>query len=79
MLFGKEHYKEILFTDEKIFTLEETFNKKKIEFMHSHSRKPRNWCQGSNEVIILFGGVSYDGVSPLHFCAKGVKTVARNC
>ena len=26
-LYGKEHYKEILFTDENIFTVEETFNK----------------------------------------------------
>ena len=26
-LYSKEHYKEILFTDEKIFTVEETFNK----------------------------------------------------
>ena len=25
--YGKERYKEILFTDEKIFTVEETFNK----------------------------------------------------
>ena len=26
-LYGKERYKEISFTDEKIFTVEETFNK----------------------------------------------------
>jgi len=28
LLYGKERYKEILFTDEKIFTVEETFSKK---------------------------------------------------
>jgi hypothetical protein len=28
LLYGKEHYNEILFTDEKIFTVEETSNKK---------------------------------------------------
>ena len=42
----KGHYKEILFTDEKIFTVEETFNKQMIEFMHVHLRKPANWSQG---------------------------------
>jgi hypothetical protein len=26
---------------------------KTIEFMHGYPRKPMNWCQGSNEVIIL--------------------------
>ena len=44
----------MLFTDELHFTVEETFNKQKIEFMHGHPRKSANWCQGSNEVIILF-------------------------
>jgi len=27
---------------------------KTIGFMDGHPRKPANWCQGSNEVIILF-------------------------
>jgi hypothetical protein len=27
LLYGKEHYKEILFADQTIFTMEETFNK----------------------------------------------------
>ena len=27
LLYGKEHYKQIFFTDEKMFTVEETFNK----------------------------------------------------
>ena len=51
---------------------------KMIEFMHGHPRKPANWCQGSNELIILvWRGVSYDSVS-FHFCEKDVKTAARN-
>ena len=54
-LYSKEHYKEILFADEKMFTVEETFNKQNNNknFMHGHTRKPANWCQGLNDVIIL--------------------------
>ena len=40
----------------KFFTVEETFINKTIEFMHGNPRKPANWCQISNEVIILFSG-----------------------
>ena len=42
LLYGKERYKEILFTDETNFTVEEIFNKQTIEFMHGHPRKPAN-------------------------------------
>jgi hypothetical protein len=45
--------------------------------MHSHPRKPAHWCQGLNKVIILVI-VWWDGVTPLHFCEKGAKTVVRN-
>ena len=47
--------------------------------MHGYARKPANWWQGSNEVIVLvWWGVSYDCVTSLCFCEKGVKTVTRN-
>jgi hypothetical protein len=52
-LYGKKHYKEILFTNEKNFIWRKLSISKMIEFMHGHPRKPTNWCQGSNEVIIL--------------------------
>ena len=78
-LYGKERYKEILFTDEKNVYCGGNSISKMIEFMHGHPRKPANWYQGSYEVIILvWWGVYYDGITSLHFCEKGVKTVAKN-
>jgi hypothetical protein len=53
-IYGKQCYKEILFTDEKKKLLwMKLLISKTIEFMHSHPRKPANWCQGSKEIIIL--------------------------
>ena len=50
-----------------------------VEFIHSHPRKPANWCEGSNKVIILvLWRVSYDGITYLHFCEKGIKTAVKN-
>ena len=45
--------------------------RKTIEFMHGHPRKPANWCQGSNEFIILFGGECLMTASLLHILWKG--------
>jgi hypothetical protein len=47
-LYGKEHYKEILFTNEKHFYCGELSISKTMEFMHDHLKKPTNWCHGSN-------------------------------
>ena len=78
LLYGKERYKEILITDEKIVLYRKLSISKTIEFMHGHPRKPANWCQGSNEVI-LFGGECLMTASLLYsFCEKSVKTAARN-
>jgi hypothetical protein len=77
-LYGKERHKEILFTDEKRFIVEETFNKQNDRVYAGHSRKPANWCQGSDEVIILvWWGVFYDGGTSLISCEKGVKTAPK--
>jgi len=53
---------KILFTDEKTLLWRKLSISKMIEFMHGHPRKPANWCQGSNEFVILpqgwFGGTA---------------------
>jgi hypothetical protein len=41
-----------------------------IEFMHGHPRKPSDWCQASNEVIILFGGEHLMTASLLYIFVK---------
>ena len=47
--------------------------------MYGHPRKPVNWCQGSNEVIVLVWlRVSHESVTSSHFCENYVKTTARN-
>jgi hypothetical protein len=70
---GKEHNKEILFTDEKFFTVKETFNKQNNRvyawsFKEACKLVPR----------IEFGHYPASVITSLHFCEKGVKTVARN-
>lgn len=75
--------KNILFTDEKIFTIEESYNQ----------QNDRVYARSSKEVpihkklvirahhpssVMVWLGVSYNGVTDVHFCQKGVKTNARN-
>ena len=79
---AKNGHENILFMDKKIFTTEEQYN----------HQNDRNYAQTSHEVkkkvprvqrghhtsyIIVWWGVSYQGVTPLHFCEKGVKTGAQ--
>ena len=79
MLYGIEHYKEILFTDEKHFFVAETFNK----------QNDRVYARSSKEAHELVPGIKrghypasvmvwWNGVNSLHICERGVKTVARN-
>ena len=72
-MYGKECYKEILFTDEKIFTLEETSNK----------QNDRVYVQSSKEAHELVprikrGHYPTSVIVYLHFYEKDVKTAARN-
>jgi inhibitor of nuclear factor kappa-B kinase subunit alpha len=75
-------HENILFTDEKIFTIEEQY----------HCQNDKIYAQTSREVkekvpsvkrghhtpyVMVCWGVSHQGVTPLHFCEKGVKTDAR--
>lgn len=78
---GDKH-RQILFTDEKIFTVEESFNKQN-DRVYAHSAAeasqliPRVQRGHFPASVMVWWGVSYDGVTELHFCEKGVKTSAK--
>lgn len=79
---GNKHRK-ILFTDEKIFTIEEKFNKQNDKVYAHSSAEARQAIKkverGHHPAsIMVWWGVSYQGVTQLHFCEKGVKTSAKN-
>ena len=72
---AKNRHENLLFTDKKIFTIEEQYNKiyaqKSLEV---HSER----AGGHHTSYVMVGwGMSHWGVTPLHFCEKGVKTGAQ--
>lgn len=74
-------HENILFTDEKIFTVEEVFNKQndKVYATSSEEAKktvPRVQRGHHPASVMVWWGVSHKGVTTLHFCEKGVKTGA---
>ena len=79
LLYGKEHYKEIIFTDENIFTVEETINKQNDRVYALSSREARELILRIEQTsVMIWQGVSYDGVTSLGFCEKGFKTAGWN-
>ena len=47
--------------------------------MHGHPRKPTKWCQGLIEaIVLLWCGVSYEGITFLYYCEKGIKRAVKN-
>ncbi|UYV84269.1 hypothetical protein LAZ67_X001712, partial [Cordylochernes scorpioides] len=76
-------HERILFTDEKIFIVEEKLNhqndriyaRSSLEASFKFRRLEKSHHPSS---VIVWWGVSYQGVIDLHFCAKGVKTTAKN-
>lgn len=80
--FGSGRYQDILFTDEKIFTVEETYNKQndRVYARSSYEAKekvPRIQRGHHPASVMVWWGVSYHGASHIHFCEKGVKTSAK--
>ena len=67
-MYGKEHYKEILFTDEKMFTVEETFNEQNNRVYARLSKKAHKLVLGiergnySASVMVWWGDIT-----SLHF------------
>lgn len=75
-------HENILFTDEKIFTVEEVFNKQNDKIYATSSKEakkvvPRVQRGHHPSSVMVWWGVSHHGVTSLHFCEKGVKTGAK--
>ena len=73
----------ILFTDEKIFSIEEKFNRQN-DRVYAHSSReaaekvPKVERGHHPASVMVWWGVSFNGVTQLHFCEQGVKTKAKN-
>lgn len=81
--YADGRHRDILFTDEKIFTVEEKFNKQNDRVYARSSREAREVVakvqRGHHPAsVMVWWGVSYSGATSLHFCESGVKTNARN-
>ena len=72
---AKNGHKNILLTDEKIFTIEKQYNK----IYAQTSLEVRSQGAGGHHpsYVMVCWGVSHQGVTPRHFCEKHVKTGAR--
>lgn len=72
--FTHEEYRNILFTDEKMFTIEveeATSSRKACQLIESVQR------DHYTSTVMVWWGVSYAGVTDIHFCEKDVKTTAK--
>jgi len=78
----KNEQENILFTDEKIFTIEEQYNHQNNKIYVQISREakekvPRVQRGHHPSYVMVWWGMSHQEVTPLHFCEKGVKTGAQ--
>ena len=81
--YADGQHRKILFTDEKIFTIEEKFNKQNDRVYARSSREAKKKVgrvqRGHHPAsVVVWWGISYDGTTKLHFCEQGVKTKAKN-
>lgn len=79
--YAENLHRTILFTDEKIFTIEEKLNKQNDRVYASTSREAAQVVgkvqRGHHPAsVMVWWGVSWKGVTKLHFCENGVKTSA---
>ena len=73
---AKNGNENILFTDEEIFTIEEQYNHQNKIYAQTSLEVRSEGAGGHNPPTSWFGGgVSQQGVTPLHCCEKGVKLV----
>jgi inhibitor of nuclear factor kappa-B kinase subunit alpha len=63
----------------KIFTIEEQYNNQYNKIYNQKSLEVRSEGAGGHQPSygMVWWGVSHQGVTPLHFCKKAVKTGAR--
>jgi hypothetical protein len=72
----------ILFRNEKIFTIKEQYNRQNEKIYaqiscEAKEKVPRVQRGHHPSYIMIWWRVSHQGVTPLHFCKKGVKTGAQ--
>lgn len=85
-LLRRHDGKNILFTDKKIFTVEEKYNRQNHKVYARSSREvppiARNIQRSHHPAsAMVWWGVSYEGVTEmteLHFCKQGLKIKAKN-
>lgn len=80
--YADNGHRRILFTDEKIFNIEESYNRQNDRVYATSSREAREkvpkLIRGHHpSSVMVWWGVAYDGATKLHFCEKGVKTSAQ--
>ena len=74
-------HRSMLFSDEKVFTVEQCFNAQNDRVYASSSqqaatRVPRVQRSHHPASVMVWWGVSFNGTTQLHFCEQGVKTSA---
>jgi hypothetical protein len=71
-------HENILFTDENIFTIKEQYNNQYNKICAQKSLEVNFEGAGGHHpsYVMVWWGVSRQGVTPFHFCEKGVKTGA---
>lgn len=81
--FQRGSHKSIVFSDEKLFTVEEKFNKqnvriiaKNIKEANKHGRIVKRKAHPKS--VMVWGAITADGKSPLVFVEEGVKVNAAN-
>ncbi len=78
--YGRRGYRDMLFTDEKIFTIEEAFNKQNDRVYARSSVEAREKVPAVQRghhpahVMVWLGVHWQKGFTKVHFCDKGVKT-----
>lgn len=80
--YAQNGHRKILFTDEKIFTIEEQFNRQNDRVYAPDAKTARQVAPKIQRThhpacVMVWWGVSYEGVTDIHFCEKGVKTSAK--
>ncbi len=79
--FKNNGHRRILFSDEKIFTIEEKINRQNDRVYaktcyEANEKAPRVTRAHHPPSVMVWWGVSYEGATKIHFCDAGVKTNA---
>ncbi len=83
-VYGKNLFKKIMFTDEKIFTTEQKFSKQidKVyaQIVYKAEAKVPGIRRGHHQSsVMVLWGVSWNGATAIHFCTPGVKVTIKIC